>query len=156
MAADRDASNADDALNKTTKTRNVLLIRGSTEMDQLLEKLFDPDVWKISYAQDNETALELATAEDFDLIVTSPGTTGAGVVLLRRLRMARPHTRLIILTERKVSGDVLNALRNHAFSFFSVPVATEHFRTVIEDAMKEPVWDDGIEVIHGTTEYVVL
>jgi hypothetical protein len=37
-----------------------------------------------------------------------------------------------------------------------VPVATEHLQTLIEDAMKEPVWDDGIEVIHGTTEYVVL
>ena len=28
--------------------------------------------------------------------------------------------------------------------------------SLIEDALKEPVWDDGIEVIHGTTEYVVL
>ena len=81
----------------------------------------------------------------FDLIVTNARTTGAeGVALLRRLRMARPHTRLIILTERKVSGDVLNALRYHAFSFFSVPVATEHLRTLIEDAITEPVWDDGI------------
>jgi len=35
-------------------------------------------------------------------------------------------------------------------------VATEHLRTLIEDAMKEPVWDDGIEVIHGTEDYVVL
>jgi DNA-binding response OmpR family regulator len=157
MSADRDASNPN---NLTNKTRNVLLIRGSREMGQQLqqlEKLFDPKVWKINYAQDNATALELATAESFDLIVTSTRTTGAeGVALLRRLRMARPHTRLIILTERRVSGDVLNALRYHAFSFFSVPVATEHLRTLIEDVMKEPVWDDGIEFIHGTTEYVVL
>ena len=107
MAADRNASNPDDL---TNKTRNVLLIRGSSEMDQQLEKLFDPAVWKISYAQDNATALELATEEAFDLIVTSTRTTGAeGVALLRRLRMARPRTRLIVLTEKKVSGDVLNA-----------------------------------------------
>ena len=115
MAANQDASNPN---NLTNETRNVLLIRGSSEMDEQLEKLFDPDVWKISYAQDNATALELAAAEAFDLIVKSTRTTGAeGVALLRRLRMARPHTRLIILTERKVSGDVLNALRYHAFSF---------------------------------------
>jgi response regulator RpfG family c-di-GMP phosphodiesterase len=126
-------------------------------MDQQLEKLFDPYVWKISYALDNATALEMAAAEAFDLIVTSARSTGAeGVALLRRLRTVRPHTRLIILTERKVSGDVLNALRYHAFSFFSVPVATEHLRTLIEDVLKAPVWDDGIEIIHGTTEYVVL
>jgi len=154
MSADRDASNS---TNLTNETLNVLLIRGYGEMDQHLEELFDPDVWKISYAPDNPTALDLATARAFDLIVTSARTTGEeGVALLRRLRMARPHTRLIILTERKTGGDVLNALRNHAFSFFSVPVATEHLRTLIEDVMTEPVWDDGIEVIHGTTEYVVL
>ena len=28
--------------------------------------------------------------------------------------------------------------------------------SLIEDALKEPVWDDGIEVIHGTTDYLVL
>ena len=157
MHPGRDSSNRTDSIDKTTKTRKVLLIQWPGEKDLKLEKLFDPDAWKISYAPDNAAALELATAEAFDLIITSARTTGAeDVALLRRLRMARPHTRLIILTERKVSGDVLNALRYHAFSFFSVPVATEQLRTFIEDAMKEPVWDDGIEVIHGTAEYVVL
>ena len=43
MSADRDASNPN---NITNKTRNVLLIRWSSEMDQQLEKLFDPDVWR--------------------------------------------------------------------------------------------------------------
>ena len=43
MTADRNTSNPDDL---TNKTRNVLLIRGSSEMNQQLEKLFDPDVWR--------------------------------------------------------------------------------------------------------------
>ena len=157
MLADRDSSDLTDSNDKTTKTRKVLLIQWPGEKDLKLEKLFDPDAWKISYAPDNAAALDLATAETFELIVTSAQTTGAeDVALLRRLRMTRPHTRLIVLTNKKVRGDVLNALRYHAFSFFSVPVDTEQLRTLIEDAMKEPVWDDGIEVIHGTTEYVVL
>jgi len=114
MSADHHASNPDDLI---IKRRNALLIRGSREIDQQLEELFDRDVWKLSYAHDNATALELATAEAFDLIVTSARTTGGeDVELLRRLRMVRPHTRLIILTEKKVNGDVLNALRYHAFS----------------------------------------
>ena len=154
MSTDRGTSNPDDPINKA---RNVLLIRGSRETDQQVEQLFDANVWKISYAQDNATALELATAEAFDLIVTSASSTGAeDVALLRRLRMVRPHTRLIILTESKVSGDVLNALRYHAFSICSVPVATKHLRALIEDVLQEPVWDDGIELIQGTPDYVVL
>ena len=63
MSADRDASNSTKVTNKTL---NVLLIREYGEMDQQVEKLFDRDVWKISYAQDNKTALELATARAFD------------------------------------------------------------------------------------------
>ena len=95
MSADHHASNPDDLI---IKRRNVLLIRGSREIDQQLEELFDRDVWKLSYAHENATALELATAEAFDLIVTSARTTGGeDVELLRRLRMVRPHTRLIIL-----------------------------------------------------------
>jgi DNA-binding response OmpR family regulator len=156
MLADQDSSHRTTSIEKT-KARKVLLIQGPGEKDLELEQLFDPDAWKVSYAPDNAAALELATAEPFDLIVTSARTTGAeDVALLRQLRIARPHTRLIILTERKVTGDVLNALRHHAFSFFSVPVATEHLRLLIEGVMKEPVWDDGIEVVHATTQYAVL
>lgn len=155
MLADQDSSG--DSIHKATKTRKVLLIQRSAEKSRELETLFDPDAWRISYARDNAAALELATAEAFDLIVTSPTTTGAeDVMLLRRLRMGRPHTRLIILTKKKVRGDVLNALRYHAFSFFSGPVSMEDLRTLVENAMNEPVWDDGIEFLQGTPDYVVL
>lgn len=157
MSANRDSSNGKDSTNKTTKTRKVLLIRGPGDKDPKLEKLFDPGVWTVIYAPDNEAALELAMAEAFDLIITSARTTGAeDVVLLQRLRVTRPHTRLIILTKKKVRGDVLSALRYHAFSFFSAPVATEDMRALIENAMSEPVWDNGIELVHGTPDYVVL
>ena len=43
--------------------RKVMLIQGSGERDLKLEKLFDPDAWKVSYAPDNAAALELAIIE---------------------------------------------------------------------------------------------
>jgi DNA-binding NarL/FixJ family response regulator len=157
MLADRDSSHRANSVDKTTKTQKVLLIRRSGEQNVELERLFEPDVWMISYAPDNAAALELATAEAFDLVVTSTQTTGAeDVLLLRRLRMVQPRTRLIIQITKKMPGDVLNALRYHAFSFFSVPLPTEDLRTLIQDAMNEPVWDDGIELIQGTPDHVVL
>jgi len=77
-------------------------------------------------------------------------------VLLRRLRSVRPHTRLIILTKQKTAGDVVNALRYHAFSYFTVPVAREDLRQLIDDVMHDPTWDDGSELLQGTTEHAVL
>jgi anti-sigma regulatory factor (Ser/Thr protein kinase) len=41
-------------------------------------------------------------------------------------------------------------------SYFTVPAPIEDFRLMIENAMSEPVWDDGIELLQATIEYVVL
>jgi anti-sigma regulatory factor (Ser/Thr protein kinase)/CheY-like chemotaxis protein len=137
--------------------KKVLLIEPQSENAAGMESLFEKPMWEVSYAPDNEAALERAKAEEFDLILTNSATTGnEDVVLLRRLRSVRPHTRLIILTKEKTPGDVVNALRYHAFSYFTVPVVTEDLRQLIDNVMHDPAWDDGIELLQGTTNYVVL
>jgi anti-sigma regulatory factor (Ser/Thr protein kinase)/CheY-like chemotaxis protein len=101
--------------------------------------------------------LQLAKDAPFDLIITGERTSGKeDIELLRRLRMVRPHTRLIILTEEFVPGDVLAAMRERAFSYFSRPFSTEKLAEMIRIAMTEPLWDDGIEVLHGTPNWVRL
>jgi anti-sigma regulatory factor (Ser/Thr protein kinase) len=70
--------------------------------------------------------------------------------------MVRPHTRLIILTEEFIPGDVLAAIRERAFSYFSRPFSTERLAEMIRIAMSEPFWDDGIEVLSGTPNWVRL
>jgi DNA-binding NarL/FixJ family response regulator len=126
-------------------------------VDQLLAGLFEKDKWEIQFAADNAQALELARNAPFDLIVTAESTPGKeDLELLRRLRMVRPHTRLIILTEQFVPGDVLAAIRERAFSYFSRPFSTERFEEMIRIAMSEPVWDDGIELLSGKPDWVRL
>jgi anti-sigma regulatory factor (Ser/Thr protein kinase) len=75
---------------------------------------------------------------------------------LRRLRMVRPHTRLIILTDEFTPGDVLAAIRERAFSYFSRPFSTEKLAEMIRIAMHEPFWDDGIEVLSAAPNWVRL
>jgi DNA-binding response OmpR family regulator len=140
-----------------TELRRVLVIEPSPESNVNLAELFDQSVWAVSYADDNETALDMAKAEAFDLILTNAATTCTDdVVMLQRLRMVRPHTRVIILTKEWLPGDILEAIRNHAFSYFTVPIAMEDLRDLIKSALEQPVWDDGIEMIQGNLEYVVL
>jgi CheY-like chemotaxis protein len=137
--------------------RRVLLIEPSTNTNIHLAELFDPSIWTISYAKDNESAIEMAKAEAFDLILTNAATTCAeDTVVLQRLRAVRPHTRVIILTEEWLPGDILKAIRNHAFSYFTLPIAKSDLRRLVEQSLKEPVWDDGIEFIQGSPEHVVL
>jgi DNA-binding NarL/FixJ family response regulator len=139
------------------KNYRSLLVRSGPEIDQLLTSLFQQEKWEIQFAEHNSEALQLAKDTPFDLIITGERTPGKeDVELLRRLRMVRPHTRLIILTEEFIPGDVLGAIRERAFSYFSRPFSTERLAEMIRIAMSEPFWDDGIEVLHGKPNWVRL
>ena len=150
-------ANASPLQSHAEERRRALLIESPAPSNSQLADLFDPALWAVSYAKDNESAIHMAEAEAFDLILTNAATSCAeDAVVLQRLRGVRPHTRVIILTEESMPGDVLKAIRNHAFSYFSLPIAHPDLRKLIEQALKEPVWDDGIELIQGSPEYVVL
>jgi anti-sigma regulatory factor (Ser/Thr protein kinase) len=132
-------------------------VHSGPEIDQLLTSLFQNEKWEIQFAANNAEALQLAKGSPFDLIITGERTPGKeDIELLRRLRMVRPHTRLIILTEEFVPGDVLTAIRERAFSYFSRPFSTEKLGEMIRIAMTEPFWDDGIDVLSGKPNWVRL
>lgn len=139
----------------TGNNHQALLVHSSPEVDRLLAGLFEKDKWEIRFATNNTDALELAKNVSFDLIVTAESTPGKeDLELLRRLRMVRPQPRLIILTAQFVPGDVLTAIREGAFSYFSRPFSTERLEEMIRIAMSEPLWDDGIELVSGTPDWV--
>ena len=136
---------------------HALIVDSSPEINQLLGNLFDPDDWTIRYAADNRDALKLAQEKSYDLIITSERTSGQeDVDLLRRLRLVRPHTRLIILSDEFVPGDVLNSIRERAFSYFARPFSTERLAEIIRLSMLEPCWDDGIEILSATPDWIRL
>jgi anti-sigma regulatory factor (Ser/Thr protein kinase)/ActR/RegA family two-component response regulator len=135
----------------------ALIVDSSPEINQLLDNLFSAEEWEIHRAKDNQDALRLAQEHAYDLIVTGERTSGQeDIELLRRLRMVRPHTRLIILTDEFTPGDVLGSIRECAFSYFTRPFSTEKFAEMIRIAMSEPFWDDGIEILSASPNWVRL
>jgi CheY-like chemotaxis protein len=135
----------------------ALIVDSSPEINQLLKNLFAPEHWSLRFVANNNEALEVAAAEPFHLIVTGERTSGMeDVELLRRLRMVRPHTRLIILAAEFTPGDVIASIREHAFSYFARPLSTERLEEFIRLAMAEPCWDDGIELVYATPNWVRL
>ena len=64
--------------------------------------------WRIERTNDNPAAYNVVAAKPFELILTGLSTSGkADVELLSRLRVLRPHTRLIILTHKSTPADVV-------------------------------------------------
>lgn len=140
-----------------SESHRALIVDSSPEINQLLVNLFDPQEWNVQFARDNHEALRLASERVYDLIITGERTSGKeDLELLRRLRLVRPHTRLIILTDEFTPGDVLNSIRERAFSYFARPFSTERLADIIRVAMNEPYWDDGIEILSATPNWVRL
>jgi CheY-like chemotaxis protein/anti-sigma regulatory factor (Ser/Thr protein kinase) len=135
--------------------RNALVVDSDPEIRDLLMSVLKPGAWAIQHAPDNAAALRLAGKKGFDIIVTGQKTSGKeDVELLRKIRRVRPHTRLIIITDRSTPEDVLAAMRERAFSYFSKPFSLEALAAMIRNAVEEPCWDDGIDIISATTEWI--
>jgi CheY-like chemotaxis protein/anti-sigma regulatory factor (Ser/Thr protein kinase) len=137
--------------------KDVLVVDADPEIRVLLSSILKPEVCAIHYVPDNKVALDWARAKAFDLIVTGERTSGRqDIELLGKIRCARPHTRLIILTTESTPADVIAAMHKHAFSYFSKPFSMEALAEMIRSAVEEPCWDDGIEVVSATPDWIRL
>lgn len=135
----------------------VLVVNADPLVEDVLATIFEPGSWSMRHAPDNTAALALSQTSCFDLIITSQETSAEkDIELLRKIRTARPHTRLIILTDQSTSADVIASMRAHAFSYFSTPFSGEALGDMIRAALDEPVWDDGIEILAATPEWIRL
>ena len=139
----------------TAPAKTALVVASGKDIDELLTRVLASDGWSVHCAVDNQHALALATTEPFDLIVTGRKMLAADdVEILRRIRSARAHVRLIILADRFTPGDVISAMREGAFSYFSAPVDASELAEMVRAAMASPCWDDGIEVLSATPAWV--
>ena len=135
--------------------RTALLVGDDAELKEQLRGILESGLWVRQHVPDNAEALVMANNRNFDLILTSAKTSGSeDVELLRKLRCARPHTRLIILVEESTPADVIASMREHAFSYFSKPFPPDALAVMIRHAIEEPCWDDGIEVVSATSEWI--
>jgi len=135
--------------------RTALLVGGDSQIEARLRSCLEPKAWAIQHVSDNAAALIVALRKSFDLIITSEKTTGKeDIELLRRMRRIRPHTRFIILADESTPADVITSMREHAFSYFSRPFSLDALGVMIQHAIDEPCWDDGIDVVSATPEWI--
>ncbi len=96
-------------------------------------------------------------AQAYDLVLTGEATSGKqDVELLRQIRLVRPHVRLIIITAESTPADVIAAMRERAFSYFSEPYSMDAFEQMLLLATTGPVWDEGIEILSATPQLIQL
>jgi len=60
------------------------------------------------------------------------------------------------LADESTPGDVITSMRERAFSYFSTPFSPSALAVLIQHAIEEPCWDDGIDVVSATPEWIRL
>ncbi len=135
--------------------KTVLVVEPGENLCDQIAATF-PD-WNIERTESNLGALALLEARPFDLVVTGENTSGAAdVELLRKIRKVRAHVRLVIITGKSTPSDVIASMREGAFSYFSTPFSPVAFSDMIRLAAEGPCWDDGLEVISATSDWIQL
>ncbi len=136
-------------------SRKAILVSHDAQIKALLGQILGDKQWTIQDAVDNAAALKLVEAGKFDLILTSEQTSGReDVDLLRKIRRIHPHTRVIILTNETTPADVVSAMREHAFGYFATSL--DALTSIVQYAVEGPCWDDGIEIVSATPDWIVL
>ena len=137
--------------------RNALIVDADPSLKALLARALPHGLWAIHYVASNKDALASVLTKGFDLILTGEQTSALqDVELLRTIRRLRPHTRIIILARESTPADVLASMRAHAFSLFSSPYDDDQLTAMIRLAIVSPPWDDGIEIVSATPEWIRL
>jgi DNA-binding NarL/FixJ family response regulator len=143
--------------NQSVSHKYALVVDADPQVTAALHNVFNAKGWDVVHAADNQSALRFIEASPFDLVITGTDTSGKqDIDLLRKIRRVRPHVRLIILTQENTPSDVIAAMRERAFSYFSEPFTTASLEEMVRNATTAPVWDDGIELVSATPQWVSL
>jgi anti-sigma regulatory factor (Ser/Thr protein kinase)/CheY-like chemotaxis protein len=140
---------------RPTPEKTALVVGSDNELAGTVSSILG--AWHIERAPNNLAALAMIESHPYDLVLTGENTSGKDdVELLRKIRLVRPHTRLIILTNESTPIDVIASMRERAFSYFSKPFSQMSFAEMLQLAAEGPCWDDGIEVVAATAAWIQL
>jgi DNA-binding response OmpR family regulator len=104
----------------------ILVVEDERRMANLLARALGEEGHQVVVAVDGLEGFEIARSAAFDLIVLDgmlPGMDGTAVA--RRLREARNHTPILMLTARDTPADVVRGLDSGADDYLTKPFALE-------------------------------
>ena len=137
-------------------SHSVLLVDSDPAVHEQLKPLLQREGRTVETALDGADALAKLRANDCGLLLAGPGTNGFdGLKLLRKARVLRPHTPVIVTGEPD-AGRVVSALKLRAYCYFHKPFTARHVAEFAQQALNAVGWQDEIRVISALPEWLSL
>lgn len=140
-----------------TASKRILLVGENNILKYLLRDASEEYDLVIEYAADKEECLAQVTEKEYDLIATDVfASSDEDIELLKKLRNIRPNVKVVVLANESEPEEIIEAMREHAFSYISAPFERSVVKDIVARALDLPVWVDGIEVVSAKPEWITL
>ena len=135
----------------------VLAVAGDPQVEELLCEEDRPLTFRVELVRDHEELLRRVAQQPYDMILTDLRTSAEeDIEVLRRIRRERPEAKVIVMAAQGTAQTVIDAIREHAFSYFTRPFDLAAVREMIAQALGLKQWDDGIEVLSAHPRWITL
>jgi CheY-like chemotaxis protein/anti-sigma regulatory factor (Ser/Thr protein kinase) len=135
----------------------LLLVDDDPAVHELLAVVLRPPDWHIDSAYDGLQGLACVETRPYDLVLTDVRMPGMdGLELLRRIREIRPETKVMVMTAESTPANVVRAIRERAFAYFSKPFSPIAVADTITQAVNTRQWQDDIEVLSAAPHWIGL
>lgn len=136
----------------------ILVVDDDPDIHTLLAASAKKMPWQIDSAFDGLEGLQkLQKPGAYDLVITDVCMPELdGLELLERIHECSPSTPVVVMTAMNTPDNILRAIRDHAFTFFSKPFSPDAVVDMIRGALEEPASGDDIEVLSARPNWITL
>ena len=140
-----------------TDTKRILIVDDDHDVHQLLVAAMKAPDRTIDNAYDGLEGLHFVEAAPYDLVLTDVNMPKLdGMDLLERIRRIRPRTRVLVMTVANTPENVIRAIREQAFAYFSKPFALNAIEEMVERALASGAPEEDIEVLSARPNWLEL
>jgi DNA-binding response OmpR family regulator len=134
-----------------------LVIGAAPDLSQLFENQSEDLEWMVMQTSSLTIALNYLRRRPYHVVIAEHHqASGAGNELVAAIREVQPGVKVIIIESVPSDADVIEAMQQKAFSYFSRPFDPAAVRDVIYSAVTELGWDDGIRVLSAEPDFLTL
>ncbi len=137
--------------------KRILIVDYDRDVHGMLRAALDAPGRTIDSAYDGLSGLRMVEDTPFDLVLTGLRLPGMdGMTLLERIHEVRPDTRVVMMTAANTPDNIVRAIRERAFSFFSKPFTVEAVAEMAERALCATDSEDDIQVLSARPDWLGL